>query len=151
MKYINSLVLAIPLLFSMVSTDFSEVNITNTHKGVYYDNFVYTDNVIFNGSKGLNIDYTASLEKVGDYYEISFEVINDSKVDVEISKCSYHKDDSYIDYELTYGNGKKINKGDILKKGQKRQLKYRVQYKNPIEEDSYQFDSSFSIGYEQVL
>ena len=62
-----------------------------------------------------------------------------------------YKDDSYIDYELTYGNGKKINKGDILKKGQKRQLKYRVQYKNPIEEDSYQFDSSFSIGYEQLL
>ena len=67
MKYLNGLILAIPLLFGIIHNN--EINL-NTYKGVYYDNFNYTDNVTFNGNDGLNIDYTANLNQVGDYYEI---------------------------------------------------------------------------------
>ena len=149
MKYLRGL-LIIPIVLGAMKFNLTEIKQAN-NKGVYYDNFKYTDNVIFNGSDGLNIDYTANLNRVGDYYEIAFDVINDSSVDVEISDCSYHDDDSYIDYELTYSDGKAIHEGDILKQGEKKQLKYRVLYKKQIEEDNYQFDSSFSLGYEQVL
>ena len=149
MKYLRGL-LIIPIVLGAMKFNLTEIKQAN-NKGVYYDNFKYTDNVIFNGSDGLNIDYTANLNRVGDYYEIAFDVINDSIVDVEISDCSYHDDDSYIDYELTYSDGKAIHEGDILKQGEKKQLKYRVLYKKQIEEDNYQFDSSFSLGYEQVL
>lgn len=147
MKYLKGL-LIIPVVIGVMK--FNLPNASN-NKGIYYDNFKYTDNVIFNGSDGLNIDYTASLSQVGDYYEISFEVINDSSVDVLVSDCSYQDNDSYINYELTYSNGKKIHKGDILKHGEKKQVKYRVLYKNQIEEENYQFDGSFSLNYEQVL
>ena len=147
MKYLNSLVILIPLVFGIVDSKLSEAN----HQGIYYDNFNYTDNVIFKGSTGQNIDYTAQLTNVGDYYEISFDVINDSSVDVKISNCVYHQDDPYINYQLTYEDGKSINEGDILKQGESKTVKYRVLYKNQIVEDSYQFDTSFSIGYEQVL
>ena len=150
MKYLNSLILVIPLLFGIINTDLSEIKNMNKHKGLYYDNFSYTDNVEFNGAEGLDIDYNASLNQVGDYYEIIFDVINDSSVDVEITGCTFNKDDNYIDYELSYENGNKIKNGDILKKGQSKKIKYRVLYKNMIE-GTYQFDSSFSIGYEQVL
>ena len=114
------------------------------------DNFNYTDNVTFNGNDGLNIDYTANLNQVGDYYEISFNVINDSKVDMEITNCDYHKNDEFINYELTYDNGKKVQQGDILKQGESKKIKYRVQYKKLIVENNYQVDTSFSINYEQI-
>ena len=151
MKYMRGLVLAIPLVLGVVGSNISDVKNINSYKGVYYDNFNYTDNVTFKRTEGLNLDYDASLRQVGDYYEIIFDVINDSNVDVEIANFKCNKDDSYIDYELTYENGKEIKTGDIIKKGQSKKIKYYVHYKNPIEEDNYQFDSSFSIDYEQVL
>lgn len=149
MKYLRGL-LIIPLIFGALKVNLAEIN-TSNRKGIYYDNFKYTDNVNFNSSKGLSIDYTANLQQVGDYYEITFDVVNDSSVDVEITNCSYHDNDAYINYELTYIDGKEIHEGDILKKGEKRQIKYRVLYKNQIEVENYQFDTSFSLDYEQIL
>ena len=149
MKYIRGLVLAIPFVLVAVGNISNANNIAS--KGIYYDNFNYTNNVTINEVKGTDIDYSAKLSEVGDYYEIVFDVINDTNVDMKISNCIYNKDDTYIDYELTYNNGKEINTGDIIKKGESKKIKYFVQYKNPIIEEDYLFDSSFSIGYEQVL
>ena len=39
----------------------------------------------------------------------------------------------------------------LLKKGENKRLKYKVLYKNLINSDNYQFDSSFGLNYEQVL
>ena len=150
MKFLKSLVLIVPVVLGVLNNNLSEVK-DNNHRGVYYDNFKYTDNVNFNGSEGLNIDYSAELKQVGDYYELVFDVINDSDVDVEVSNCDYNDDDKYIDYYLAYADGKEINEGDILKKGESKKLKYRVLYKNSITEDNYEFDSSFSIRYEQKI
>ena len=150
MKYLESLVLIIPIVLGVLNNSLLGVDNSN-HKGVYYDNFKYTDNVQFNGSDGLNIDYNAELNHVGDYYELTFDVINDSDVDVEISNCDYKVDDPYIDYYLAYEDGHKIHEGDILKKGESKKLKYRVLYKNSITEEDYEFDSSFALGYEQKI
>ena len=150
MKYIRSLVLAIPIVL-VAFGNFSNANDIASKKGIYYDNFNYTNNVTINEAKGTDIDYNANLSRVGDYYEIVFDVINDTNTDMKITVCIYNEDDSYFDYELTYCNGKKINSGDIIKQGESKQIKYFVQYKNPITEDNYLFDSSFSIEYEQVL
>ena len=120
-------------------------------KGIYYDNIKYTDNVNFNKVDGTNIDYSAELSNPGDYFEIYFDVVNSTNYDVEISDYIYNKDDDYIEYKLTYDNDKDINNGDIIKKGESRRLKYKVYYKNPIVEDEYNLDTSFSIYYEQAI
>ena len=151
MKYFKSLILIIPLFVGIIGSNISDIKEFNNKKGVYYDNFNYTDNVILEEVDGTNIDYNAQLTTVGDYYEITFDVINDSNIDVEISDCIFPNDDKYIEYKLTYADGKAINTGDILKQGENKRIKYRVLYKNQVNEDNYQFDSSFSIGYEQVL
>ena len=70
---------------------------------------------------------------------------------MEITNCDYHKNDEFINYELTYDNGKKVQQGDILKQGESKQMKYRVQYKKLIVENNYQVDTSFSINYEQII
>lgn len=118
---------------------------------IYYDNFKYTDNVEFHKAAGQNIDYSADLTNVGDSYEISFDIINKSDFDVKIVDYYCPKNDNYINYELTYNNGKIISQDDILKKGESKRFKYKVSYVNLVTEDNYTFDSSFSIQYEQKI
>lgn len=121
----------------------------NDQKELYYDNFKHTSNVILSGVDGYNFDYSATLNKVGDYYEIDFDVINPTSYDMEISKLDLHKDDKYISYRLAYEDGGLVNIGDVIKKGESKTLKYIVLYENQVLEDDYHFDSSFNINYGQ--
>ena len=148
---LKSVVLVIPIVLGIIGFNFSDIQTLKSKKGIYYDNFKYTDNVELIKAEGTDINYNDILINVGDYYEIVFDVINDSNVDIKVTDCIYNKDDSYINYELTYSNGQRINSGDIIKKGESKRIKYYVSYDKPIVEESYEVDSSFSIGYEQVL
>ena len=120
-----------------------------SEQGIYYDNVVYTDNVEFYGVDGLNLQYSAQMEKVGDSYELLFDVINDSSVDVEIVSLDLHQEDPYIQYNLSYEDGTAIQEGDTFLKGESRRVRYYVLYEHPVLEDEYQVDSSFQIHFEQ--
>lgn len=150
MKYLQFTALAGLFCVLVFGSGFSLEN-HSTSKGIYYDHVRGTDNVVINQVSGLNIDYTGELNTPGDYYELVFDVINDSTVDVEVEDCIYGEENDYIEYNFSYLDGGKIHIGDVLKAGEKKSLIYKVFYKNPITTDSYQFDSSFSLQYEQVL
>lgn len=149
MKYLDVVVVSLLLVFGLFY--FNEINNDTSNKGIYYDNLSYTDNVKVNSVDGLNIDYSAELNNVGDSYELKFDVINSTSVDMIIKDCIFNHDDPYVDYVLTYSDGETINNGDIIKKGESRSLVYRVLYKNNIKNNEYAFDSGFNIQYEQVL
>ncbi len=152
MKYLYGLLVGLGIAYCVIFGDFSLTENSGSVKNkIYYDNIQYTDNVNFYGADGLKINYEGRLSNPGDYYELSFDVVNDSTTDMMISKCDYHQTDSYIEYQLSYSNGSAIKIGDVLKKGETRRLTYRVSYKNPIKSNGYEFDSSFYLGYEQVL
>ena len=150
MKYLDLLIMGIlfigGLCFKAILPEDNSLN-----KGVYYDNFQYTDNVLFKGADGLNLDYSAELNNPGDYYELDFDVVNSTNYDIEIADYFYNESDNYIEYELCYGDGSKINNGDVIKAGEVKRLKYKVSYKSIILDDNYEFDSSFSIQYEQAV
>lgn len=150
MKYLDMAIIGVlfigGLAFRSLSTEGNALN-----KGVYYDNVEYTDNVTFNSVDGTNIDYSAKLDKLGDYYELKFDVVNSTRYDIEIADYIYNKDDQYIKYELCYEDGNKINNGDIIKAGESKGLKFKVSYVNPVLENNYIFDTSFSIQYEQAI
>ena len=152
MKYMKvalvGLLVFLGVMFSVFSLDEKGFK---SSRGIYYDNIDYTDNVTFNSVDGTSIDYSAQLTKPGDYYEVMFDVVNSTSYDVEIADHIYNKDDDYIEYRLTYDNGKTINNGDVIKSGETRRIKYRVYYKDYILDNNYSFDSSFYIYYEQVI
>ena len=150
MKYLHFTALAGLFCVLVFGSGFSLENHSNS-KGIYYDHVRGTDNVVINQVSGLNIDYTGELNVPGDSYELVFDVINDSTVDVQVEDCIYGGENDYIDYDFSYLDGGKIHKGDVLKAGEEKSLIFRVSYVNPITIDSYQFDSSFSLHYEQVL
>lgn len=151
MKYIEMILVGLSLAYVTVLGDFKMTEKSNNNvKGIYYDNFHYTDNVEFYGSDGLNIQYSGELSIPGDFYELTFDVVNETDVDVEITDCFYQESDEFLDFQLTYENGKEVKVGDILKKGEIKQLKYKVLYQKFIETEEYEFDSSFNIHYEQI-
>ena len=143
-------VLLIVLLVT-ITFGYHSLNANASDSGIYYDNIEYTDNVIFNGVDGVSIDYTANLVKPGDYYELYFDIVNPTNHNIAITDYICNSDDDYIDYELTYDNGKQIGIGDYIKKGESIRVKYKVLYKNYILEDTYVLDTSFSILYGQVI
>lgn len=150
MKYIKLLLIGLLAVIGLGYRTFSVNARNDLYKGVYYDNINYTDNVTFKSVDGVNIDYSAELNVPGDYYELTFDVINGTRYDIMITDCVYNENDDYIDYELTYEDGRKIKNGDIIKKGQSKRIKYKVLYKNLIQEE-YSFDTGFSIMYEQAF
>lgn len=147
-KSIRFVVVGILLLFS--------VHIMNSHrefdsKDLYYDHVRYSDNVDFYGVEGMNLHYSGNLSEVGDFYELFFDVVNQTGVDVVVQDSICHDSDSYIRYELSYEDGSIIQPGDLLKNGESETIHYKVFYQRPIQDDSYQLDSSFSIQFEQSL
>ena len=150
-KYIDVIIIGLFLFLTIGYNVFSEENGNGLNKGIYYDNFKYTDNVSLDEVDGTNINFSGKLEIPGDFYELSFDVINSTNTDVEIEDFFYHKSDEFISYQLTYKDGTKIKNGDILKAGQTRGVYYKVAYNNPITESDYTFDASFNINYEQVI
>lgn len=151
MKYLKGALIVLLAIIGVGYKNFNANASGDLKKGIYYDNIDYTDNVAFNKVDGVNLDYSAELVKPGDYYELYFDVVNSTGYNVEITDCVYNEDDEYIDYDLVYENGEKINTGDIIKKGESVRVKYTVLYKEYIDKQDYTFDTSFSILYEQTI
>ena len=149
-KNMETIIISLLLIFGIGYNIFNMEHKTPA-KGIYYDNLKHTDNVKINKVEGIELDYNANLTKVGDYFEINFDIINDSSVDVKISDLLVNESDKFINYKLTYNNGKKLKTGDILKKGEKKNLTYKVSYLNKINEDNYTFDTGFNMNFEQIL
>lgn len=124
-------------------------HLDNNMNELYYDNFKYTSNVILSGIDGFNFNYSATLNDVGDYYEIDFDVVNPTGYDMEIDELDFNDDDKYINYSLIYENGDLVNIGDVIKNGESKTFKYIVFYENKVLEDNYDFDTSFNINYKQ--
>ncbi len=143
-KYIESFIIA-TLLFVGFIFDSSD----SSKSKIYYDNVSYSNNVILNNVDGLEIDYCASLDKPGDYYEIYFDMVNETKYDFYISNIDLKKDDNHVHYELRYDDGYDVNTGDIIKTGEKKRVRYKVLYKRAFIEE-YNFDTNFSINFEMI-
>ena len=148
MKYIN-IVMTVLFLLGIFTNAYA-LNYDD-HLGIYYDEVQATNNVIINDVDGLKLNYSANLSQPGDFYELRFDVVNDSSVDMYIDDYHYGETNEYIKYDFTYQNGDSIHKGDIIKKGERKRLKYRVSYNSLILDDFLYFDSSFGLRFEQVL
>ena len=149
-KYAKVMLVGLLAIIGLGYRSFGADAKNDLYKGIYYDNITYTDNIDFHSVDGVKLDYSAELSFPGDYYELSFDVVNSTKYDVCISDYIYNQDDDYIGYELTYDDGNKIEIGDTIKQGESIRIKYKVLYKKLIQ-DEYKLDTNFSILYQQVI
>jgi hypothetical protein len=153
MKRVFRLVFYFTLILCGVFFDYNK-NVSAS-SNIYYDDIYTYGNVIVNNVDGLEIDFSGNLVEVGDYYELYFNIVNPSSVDMEISDYTLSQDNQFLSYSLTYSNGDEINIGDIVKSGESKRVKYRVYYKENCLENCLNsdliIDNNFNIDYEQVI
>ncbi len=140
------------LLITLISLGYASEGLSSSeNKNIYYENVRAVGNVDIYSVDGLDINYSGTLDKPGDYYEVYVDVINASSSDAEVVDVHCNRDDEYLDYDLTYDDGSKVEVGDILKVNEKRTIKYRVYYKDYMLGENIEFDSSFNINYETII
>ena len=81
--------------------------------------------------------FSVELDKPGDFYEFSVDVVNDGTIDAMIDSVVItpeltSEQAKYIKYEITYQNGESINTKQTLKKGTATPIKLRIEYRKDI-------------------
>lgn len=135
---------------------------------VHFENITITDGSVTATSEpeiesetNTNIHYTVDLERPGDFYEFTVDVVNKGTIDAMVGEIpellnDNNKLDNVLIYTVTYADGGKIDANDVLAaKTGKATYKVRVEYKNNINEDDLidsneQAKLEFSVNYAQA-
>lgn len=106
-----------------------------------------------------SISFETVLNKPGDYYEFTVDVVNDGSIDAMIDSVVKTPEltpeqAKYIKYEITYENGEIISSNQNLKSGGFVRLKVKVEYRKDISEldlpaSSTMLDLTFKVIYSQ--
>ena len=109
---------------------------------------IYLDNVqVKNGSVSASkpvitnkstLSFDVDLNKPGDYYEFTVDVVNNGSIDAMIDSVvkSPNLTDvqaKYVLYEVSYANGESISTKQTLKKGTSTPVKVRIAYRRDLE------------------
>ena len=157
------------LLVALITIGFGNFNmkdsltsITNFNKSVSipYENVEITkmsneDNFsIENTKEGIN--YNLVLEKPGDYYEFTLDMVNNANYDVKITNLNLgnltEKQKRYLEYKVTYLNGEIIKPNDIIKANSKITLKVSIYFKEDITAaDLPTGEDTFDLGLDMNL
>ena len=150
-KHINKfsitfITLFIGIGFAVVSNTFNIngiANLTGYGWHVYFDNIQVSEKSVESNApiieNGTTINYYVQLSKPGDFYEFTFEAINDGNDDAIVSLVDNTKLDERLNYvgtySVTYLNGKEIKKYDLLLAKSSVTYKVRLEYLYDIEEE----------------
>lgn len=92
-----------------------------------------------NSTNKTSVTYKVTLKKPGDFYEFTVDVKNDGTIDGMIDSVTSKMNDieidslpSYLNYSVTYNDGKRIAENHLLSAGGKETYKVRVEYKKDI-------------------
>ena len=96
-------------------------------------------------------NYHVNLENVGDYYEIIFDVVNESDNLYSVEDLIINNNDEYFSYGLTYMDNSKVNIGDKIDKNSITTMKYRVDYKKQVTNNNGDLDTSFNIELDKYF
>ena len=98
--------------------DFANVKVT---EGSTKGNVTLKDNT-------LKMDVT--LKKENEFYEFSFDVINNGSLDAELSEYNLktHNPKDILKYTVTYLDGSEIKEKDVLNSKSKKTIKVRIEY-----------------------
>ncbi len=183
------LLLGISIGFAALATTLKingDANITKNTWSVYWDNVDNEDGVttttpVISPDEGENakteVSWTAVLDKPGDYYEFTVDAVNAGTIDAMITKIEKKLNGSaisennklpdYVIYEVTYADGREVEKNHLLKKADTsttpstpttQAYKVRVEYdKNAVtnsdinnQQSDIEYTFSFAVTYGQA-
>ena len=104
------------------------------------------------------VDFNIQLNEPGDYYEFDVDTVNDGTIDAMIESTEFGAIDpslkDIITFDVTYKDGTKIKKCDILPKESRKVITVKVYYKLDISEEQIideeqGLNLTFTINYVQ--
>lgn len=124
---------------------------------VYFDNVEEKEGGVEGNVNLVNnngISFNTNLEKPGDYYEFSVDVINNGSIDAMVDKFILSEVDDIIKYTVTYEDGMEISKKDKLKVQESETILVRIEYRTDIESkdlnnEDLSMNFSFELDYTQ--
>ena len=134
--------------YAYYSTDLSYNGTTSIHKSSWD---VHLDNlVISNGSYDVvkdatlneaktSIEYSIDFNKKNQFYEFSFDIINNGEIDAKLSNFTNDViPDAYkniMNYSVKYADGSNITIGDVISSGDKKRVVVRISINNGVTND----------------
>ena len=124
-----------------------------------YGNVDVVNAATITDTKKTVVDYSVVLNEPGDYYEFTVDAVNDGTLDGMIKTIVNDglTDDEkvYVDYSVTYNDGKTLQEGHLLKAGSREKYKVRVLYKTDINPNQLPntdkvLDLKFEVEYVQA-
>ena len=129
-------------------------NIAATSWNVYFTNIQTTEGSVtptvaptVSGTNTTQLNYTITLNKPGDFYEFTVDVVNGGTINAKIADNGISNtaltqtQDTYVNYTVTYADGTEISAGDKLAKAgttvnsvaqDVKTVKVRVEYDSTI-------------------
>ena len=152
MKKNNNYFILLLILLICISIGYAVLNSTLTINGksniskntwdLYFDNIRIKDGsveavempVIENATA---VKFKINLNKPGDYFEFTFDVVNNGSIDAMIDSIIKEleltaEQEKYLNYTINYDNGEEIKKNDLLYKNTSKRLKVLIEYKKEI-------------------
>ena len=126
--------------------------VTANNWSIYFDNIVFNSGnvalstgdvaAVINPTTLTDVTYTITLQKPGDFYEFTVDVVNDGSLDAMVSTVSNklggveidatHPLPNYLNYSVTYDDGVAIAPNHLLEAGDTETYKVRLEYKTDI-------------------
>ena len=181
----NHLVLILVVLLTSISLGYAFLNqdlvingtgkVTANNWSIYFDNIVFNSGnvalstgdsaAVINPTTLTDVTYTITLQKPGDFYEFTVDVVNDGSLDAMVSTVSNtlggveidatHPLPNYLNYSVTYDDGVAIAPNHLLEAGDTETYKVRLEYKtditaNDLPTTNQSLTLTFSVEYVQA-
>lgn len=119
---------------------------------VYFDNIIEKESSVDGEVNLVNnngISFSTNLEKPGDYYEFTVDVINNGSIDAMVDKFILSEVPDVINYTVTYDDGMEISKKDKLASEDKDTILVRIEYRSDLQSsDLNNEDLSMNFSFE---
>jgi exopolysaccharide biosynthesis protein len=144
--FLLALVCCISIAYAYLSTNLSitgNSTLKSQKWSVYFDNVQVTDGSVeatvepsTEGKTTTSISYTVDLNKPGEFYEFTVDVVNDGTIDAMLDSFTTTKLSEeqlkYLDYTVTYSDNSEIEQYDVIESGTYDTVLVRIQLKEDI-------------------
>ena len=101
------------------------------------------------GSDKTSISFSFMISEPGDFYEFYVDVVNTGSINARVEsliKTNFTEEQShYLTFHVTYEDGVDIEKGDILRVGEKERIKVLVQFNRSINVAEISFGETINL------
>ena len=153
--------------YSYISTSLNingTANVTAASWDVHFDNLNVTDGSVTattpaDITSDTTVEFAATLEEPGDFYEFTVDVVNSGTMDAMIDDFGISPEltsdqQKYLEYTITYSDGVELEEKQELKQGTTETLKVRFSYIENEDKTNYPtedqtFNIEFTVTYTQ--